>query len=194
MMNDKTLCPLCGEGRLTPRTEETVTEYAGQQGKVTLHFAECDACGSEITGDVDSRANKRAVLAFRKSVDGLLTGAEIRALREKYSITQDQAARLFGGGPKAFSKYEADDVAHAAAMDTLLRLALRSEDTFWELVTLKGITSGFPARVPAKRHTMDVPVIRIELTIRHDVAPDMQPAHKFHYSMPAGTMNTLRPH
>ena len=194
MMNDKTLCPLCGEGHLTPRTEETVTEYAGQQGKVTLYFAECDACGSEITEDADSRANKRAVLAFRKSVDGLLTGNEIRALRDKYSITQDQAARLFGGGPKAFSKYESDDVAHAAAMDTLLRLALRSEDTFWELVALKGMTSEFPARVVAKRHTMDVPVIRIELTIRHEVAPDMQPAHRFHYSMPAGTMNTLRPH
>jgi HTH-type transcriptional regulator/antitoxin MqsA len=194
MMNDKTLCPLCGEGHLTPRTEETVTEYAGQQGKVTLRFAECDACGSEITEDADSRANKRAVLAFRKSVDGLLTGNEIRALRDKYSITQDQASRLFGGGPKAFSKYEADDVAHATAMDTLLRLALRSEDTFWELVTLKGMASEFPALVPAKRHTMDVPVIRIELTIRHEVAPDMQPAHKFHYSMPAGTMNTLRPH
>ena len=194
MMNDKTLCPLCGEGHLTPRTEETVTEYAGQQGKVTLRFAECDACGSEITGDADSRANKRAVLAFRKSVDGLLTGAEVRALRDKYSITQDQAARLFGGGPKAFSKYESDDVAHAAAMDTLLRLALRSEDTFWELVALKGMTSEFPARVVAKRHTMDVPVIRIELTIRREVAPDMQPAHRFHYSMPAGTMNTLRSH
>ncbi len=46
MMNDKTLCPLCGEGHLTSRTEETVIEYAGQQGKVTLRFAECDACGS----------------------------------------------------------------------------------------------------------------------------------------------------
>lgn len=192
MMNDKTLCPLCGEGHLTPRTEETVTEYAGRQGKVTLRFAECDACGSEITDDGDSRVNKRAVLAFRKSVDGLLTGAEIRALRDKYNITQDQAARLFGGGPKAFSKYESDDVAHAAAMDTLLRLALRSEDTFWELVALKGMTSEFPARVVAKRHTMDVPVIW--LTIRREVVPDMQPAHRFHYSMPADTMNTLRPH
>lgn len=193
-MNDKTLCPLCGEGHITPRVESTVTEYRDQQGAVTVRFSECDACGSEIAGDEESRANKRAVLAFRKSVDGLLTGAEIRALRDKYSITQDQAARLFGGGPKAFSKYEADDVAHAAAMDTLLRLALRSEDTFWELVALKGMAAEFPARVAAKRHTMDVPVIRIEVTIRHEVAPDMQPAHRFHYSTPVGSMNTLRPH
>jgi HTH-type transcriptional regulator/antitoxin MqsA len=106
-MDDKTLCPLCGEGHITPRTESMETEYRGTQGTVTLRYAECDACGSEITGDADGRANKRAVLAFRKSVDGLLTGAEIRALREKFGITQEQASRLFGGGPKAFSKYEA---------------------------------------------------------------------------------------
>lgn len=193
MMNDKTLCPLCGEGHLTPCTEETVAEYAGQQGKVTLHFAECDACGSEITDDADSRANKRAVLAFRKSVDGLLTGTEIRALRDKYSITQDQAARLFGGGPKAFSKYEVDDVAHAAAMDTLLRLALRSEDAFWELVALKGMTAEFPARpVAVSHHTMDVPVIRVELTIRHEVMQEMQPVHVVPYRPPFGAVSTLR--
>lgn len=193
-MNDKTLCPLCGEGHLTPHTEETVTEYAGQQGKVTLRFAECDACGSEVTNDADSRANKRAVLAFRKAVDGLLTGAEIRALRDKLGITQDQAARLFGGGPKAFSKYEADDVAHSESMNTLLRLVGQSEDAFWELVALKGMTSELPARVVAKHHTMDIPVIRIELTVRNEVVPDMQPEHRFQYSAPAGTMNTLRPH
>lgn len=161
MMNDKTLCPLCGEGHLIPCTEETMTEYAGQQGKVTLRFAECDVCGSEITDDADSRANKRAVMAFRKSVDGTLSGAEIRALRDQYGITQDQAARLFGGGPKAFSKYETDDVAHSAAMDTLLRLALSNEDTFWELVALKGMTTEFPARSPAQRHRISVQTARV---------------------------------
>jgi len=71
-MNDKTRCPLCGEGHLTPGTEEMVTQYAGRQGTVTLRFTECDAYGSEMTGDADSRANKRAMLAFRKSVDGLI--------------------------------------------------------------------------------------------------------------------------
>lgn len=63
-------CPLCGDGFLTPITEETVTEYAGQTGKVMLRFSECEACGSEITGDKDGRENKRSVLDFRESVTG----------------------------------------------------------------------------------------------------------------------------
>ncbi len=192
MMNDKTLCPLCGEGRLTQRTEETVAEHAGQQGKVTLHFAECDACGSEITGDADSRANKRAVLAFRKSVDGLLTGTEIRALREKYGITQDQAARLFGGGPKAFSKYEVDDVAHSAAMDTLLRLALGSEEAFWELVAQKHMTEELPARTTAQRHQMPIPTIHVVLSLRLEAAPELHPVRRRQFPAPFGSVSTLR--
>ncbi|MBK7953401.1 MAG: type II toxin-antitoxin system MqsA family antitoxin [Candidatus Accumulibacter sp.] len=191
-MEDKTLCPLCGEGHMTPRTESMQTEYRDKLGAVTLRYAECDACGSEITGDADGRANKRVVLAFRKSVDGLLAGAEIRALREKFGITQEQAARLFGGGPKAFSKYEADDVAPSEAMNTLLCLVRRSEDAFWELLALKEMTAELPARRVAKHRTMDVPVIRIELTIRHEVAPDMLPAHTIPYRVPLDTMNMVK--
>lgn len=136
-MDDKTLCPLCGEGHVTPRTEATVTEYHGQKGTVTLRYTECDVCGSEMTGDADGRANKRAVLRFRKQVDGLLTGTEIRAIREQYGLTQAQAAKLFGGGPVAFSKYENDDVSHSESMDTLLRLVRRCEEAYWELVDEK---------------------------------------------------------
>lgn len=139
-MDDKTLCPLCGEGHITPRTEDSATEYRGHKGTVTLHYAECDVCGSEITGDIDGRLNKRAVMRFRKQVDGLLTGEEIRAIRDQYGLTQTQAAKLFGGGPVAFSKYENDDVSHSEAMDNLLKLIRRSEDAFWELVSEKQMT------------------------------------------------------
>jgi HTH-type transcriptional regulator/antitoxin MqsA len=191
-MEDKTLCPLCGEGYVTPRTESMQTEYRGKQGTVMLRYAECDACGSEITGDADGRANKRAVLAFRKSVDGLLTGAEIRALREKFGITQEQASRLFGGGPKAFSKYEADDVAHSEAMNNLLCLVRHSEDAFWELVALKGMTDQLPVRRVAKRHTMNAPMVWTDLTFRKEFEPEIQPAHTISYPWRLGIVSTLR--
>ncbi|HEC06256.1 MAG TPA: type II toxin-antitoxin system MqsA family antitoxin, partial [Thiolapillus brandeum] len=63
------------------------------------------------------------MVAFKKQVDGLLSGAEVRALREKLGLSQADAAKVFGGGPVAFSKYESDDVAQSEAMDKLLRLA-----------------------------------------------------------------------
>jgi HTH-type transcriptional regulator / antitoxin MqsA len=140
-MNDKALCPLCGKGSMTAYLEPVESEYKGTKAMVPLHYAVCSACTSDFANPEHSRLNKRAVLAFRKSVDGLLTGADILALRKRFGLTQTQAAQLFGGGPVAFSKYENDDVAHSEAMDSLLRLVRRSEAAYWELVAEKGMTA-----------------------------------------------------
>jgi len=120
--------------------DQVEAEYNGHKGNVPLHYQLCDACMSDSAGAVQMRANKRGMVAFRKQVDRLLSGAEILALRKRYGLNQQQAARLFGGGPVAFSKYENDDVAHSEAMDKLLRLVLRSESVFWELVEQEGMT------------------------------------------------------
>ena len=139
-MNEKEICSICGEGRVTDHVDQVEAEYNGHKGNVPLHYQLCDACMSDSAGAVQMRANKRGMIAFRKQVDGLLSGAEILALRKRYGLNQQQAARLFGGGPVAFSKYENDDVAHSEAMDKLLRLVLRSESVFWELVEQEGMT------------------------------------------------------
>jgi len=110
-------------------------------GNVPLHYQLCDVCMSDSAGAEQMRANKRGMIAFRKQVDGLLSGTEILALRKRYGLNQQQAARLFGGGPVAFSKYENDDVAHSEAMDKLLRIVLRSEMAYWELVGQEGMTA-----------------------------------------------------
>lgn len=147
----KALCPICGEGHVTPGCDMVAHEYHGQSKLLPLYFTTCDTCTSESAGLEESRANKRAVLAFRKEVDGLLTGAEIRALRDKFNITQGQAAKLFGGGPVAFSKYENDDVAHSEAMDTLLRLVGRNAAAFWDLVDVKGMSAELAPTVIAEK-------------------------------------------
>jgi len=186
-MDDKTLCPLCGEGHITPRTESTVTEYRGQESNVTLQYAECDVCGSEVVGDAEGRANKRAVLHFRKTVDGLLTGEEIRAIRDKYRLTQTQAAQLFGGGPVAFSKYENDDVAHSDAMDNLLRLVRRSEEAFWELVEEKQFSELLNRRPARITHYPTSDISYVVLTMRMDKPVPTQSANQMSYLIPHRT-------
>jgi ketosteroid isomerase-like protein len=51
--------------------ESEVVEYRGQRGSVALQMHACAHCGSEYADAQDSLANKRAVMAFRKHVDGL---------------------------------------------------------------------------------------------------------------------------
>lgn len=116
------LCPICEAGNLHAHTEQVDVEYMEQTGTIPSQYSVCDACGSEQAGAVDARFNKRAMIGFKKSVLGLLTGTEVRTMRTRWRLSQAEAAKVFGGGPVAFSKYESDDVMQSDAMDKLLRL------------------------------------------------------------------------
>jgi transcriptional regulator with XRE-family HTH domain len=52
----------------------------------------------------------------------LLTGQQVREVRKSLGLSQEQAAKLFGGGPVAFSKYENDEITQSEAMDRLIWL------------------------------------------------------------------------
>lgn len=160
-MDTKELCPICGEGHVTDQVDQFESEYKGQKAMLPLHYQLCDTCHSDFAGSKESKLNKRAIMAFRKSVDGLLTGAEIVALRKQYGLTQDQAAKLFGGGPVAFSKYENDDVSQSEAMDSLLRLVRRSESAFWELVDEKGMLDELKRLTPSSTTEPVTPRVQV---------------------------------
>jgi HTH-type transcriptional regulator/antitoxin MqsA len=168
-MDTKELCPICGEGHVTSHVEMVESEYKGQTTMLPSHYQLCDACHSDFAGAREGKLNKRAIMAFRKSVDGLLTGAEICELRGQYKLTQGQAAKLFGGGPVAFSKYENDDVAQSESMDTLLRLVRRSEAAFWELVDEKGMAAEFSKEKPVASMSVTSTVIHMA-DYRHDAS------------------------
>jgi HTH-type transcriptional regulator/antitoxin MqsA len=53
---------------------------------------------------------------------GLLSADEIRALRERYGLTQAELARLLRLGGNTISRWEAGRNVQTAAMDVLLRL------------------------------------------------------------------------
>ena len=51
---------------------------------------------------------------------------EIRAIRKRLGLSQAEAGKLLGGGPRAFTKYEAGTVKPAIPMRVLLRLLVRN--------------------------------------------------------------------
>ncbi|MXX07027.1 MAG: hypothetical protein F4Z71_09725 [Gammaproteobacteria bacterium] len=54
---------------------------------------------------------------------------EIRAIRKSLSLSQVEAGELLGGGPRAFTKYEAGTVSPSAAVISLLRVLEKSPAT-----------------------------------------------------------------
>lgn len=137
-MMDKKVCPICEEGVLTVREDVNESEYKGVKAAVPFVYQECDACGSQQADASLSLKNKRLMMAFRKKVDGVLTGEEVRSVRERLKLKQSEAALVFGGGPTAFSKYESDDIAQSVAMDKLLRTADALPEVFRYLCKLAG--------------------------------------------------------
>ena len=196
-MNTSELCSICGEGHVTNHVDQLESEYRGKTALVPMHYKTCNVCRSDFAGGDESRLNKRAMLAFRKSVDGLLTGAEICALRERYEINQKQASRLFGGGPVAFSKYENDDVAHSESMDKLLRLVLKSEHAFWSLVEQAGMTAELTPKAPKQvsdirrvYKTTSKNVISVQFRNDDSMPTRISAAHR--YQPVTGTNEALR--
>lgn len=129
-------CPVCCQGQIV--SESWQQEFKHQGVALFAEYTEefCDACGTLLQSPKTVRENSRNKQRVKNSYDGLLDGSAIRDFREKYAITQKQAAGLFGGGPTAFAKYEVDEIAHNAAMDKLLRLAKKSPRLIFDLAEL----------------------------------------------------------
>lgn len=148
------LCPACGEGHLHPIIDAENVEYKGVTASIEYHFSQCDVCSSELAGKDETSLNNRAMSAFYKRVDGLLSGHEILKIRERYNLTQSMAASLFGGGKVAFSRYERNEVSQSAAMDSLIRLCKVNPNNLLLLADIKKIklSSKQKANIEAEYH------------------------------------------
>lgn len=139
-------CPACESKAIEPRFYERNLEYKG----VDLHVADleqcyCTACDYVFETHEQHDANiariKAAFLAYRasyKTERRLLTGSEIKQIRIRLNLYQQDAARLFGGGLNAFSKYENEEVVQSVGMDRLLRLVAMHPDLLADLTQIAG--------------------------------------------------------
>lgn len=122
-MEKKPACVMCGSNSLRLDESEKTIDIEGIAIKVLFRKHWCESCGSVMGLNEDLRFNARAMRQARKKHYGLLTGEEVRKIRKQLGLSQEQAARLFGGGPVAFSKYENDEISQSESMDRLIRIA-----------------------------------------------------------------------
>jgi putative zinc finger/helix-turn-helix YgiT family protein len=86
-----------------------------------LHLA-CPKCHDVVLRLDDARQlRERAFAAYRKKYD-LLSADDIRALRERFELTQAALASLLRLGANTISRWEAGRHVQTAAMDVLLRI------------------------------------------------------------------------
>jgi putative zinc finger/helix-turn-helix YgiT family protein len=115
-------CPACGtmmvEKRRTLRLPVSGEEIAVPSA---AHLS-CPKCGEVVLRFQDSkRLGEDAIALYRKKY-GLLSADEIRAIRERFNLTQADLAHLLRLGANTVSRWESGRNVQSAAMDILLRL------------------------------------------------------------------------
>jgi HTH-type transcriptional regulator/antitoxin MqsA len=122
--NSKPTCTECNRGTLHPSTWEADFRHGDAMVHVAnLECHRCDNCGADPVFAEQIRRNQTKIADAKRLHDGMLTGTQIKAVRERFGLTQAQASAVFGGGTNAFSKYERGDVIQSIAMDRLIKIA-----------------------------------------------------------------------
>ena len=128
-------CPHCGAATLVPDTRDLPYTYKGETTTIPAVVADwCPACGESVMAMDESQRVSQAMLEFNKQVNaGLVDPGYIVAVRRKLQLDQREAARLFGGGVNAFSRYETGKTRPPLALVQLLRLLDRHPELLAEV-------------------------------------------------------------
>lgn len=132
----KKYCDFCEQEQSV--IEKQITEsfnVKGEQITATITIQVCSECGNEVWNEELEKANEVIVFsAYRKKM-GLLQPSEIKAIREKYNLSQASFSKLLGFGEKTITRYEngsIQDVAH----DNLIR-TMESTSAFKKIWSLR---------------------------------------------------------
>jgi len=117
------VCPICGVGTLEKNVIEEVFTYKEKTLTVpNYEVYECAECGEGLVDPASSSRASKLLKEFGKEVDGLLTTADIKRIRKKLGLTQEEMAEVCGGGLKGFARYESGQVIQSKGMDNFLRI------------------------------------------------------------------------
>ena len=125
------VCVQCGTDNMTHDVRDLSFEYRGRKTLVRdVSGWFCDHCG-EVYLD-DAAAYSDAIDKFANSIDAE-EAAELARVRRKLKLTQVEAAKLTGGGPNAFSRYEKGKAKPLPAVINLFKLLDRHPELLDEL-------------------------------------------------------------
>lgn len=124
----KKTCPVCGEGQLIEREQETTLVYKGLETTVLVPGQWCDACDDGILGPEGLRVRDVARAELRAKHQGVLGPQEVKRIREKLGLSQRMASDLLGGGAQSFQRYESGAVVVSEGMSNQLILLDKVSD------------------------------------------------------------------
>ena len=153
-------CPTCETGKLVAATRDMPYTYKGRKTVIKAvkgRFCDNRKCGEVVMDTDESIRTSREMLALNKKVNADLSPIDLLTqVRERLKITQQEAARVFGGGPNAFSRYESGKTKPPVALVKLFQLLDRHPEFYGEIAGKDQRRASKPSRAAAssrKRRT-----------------------------------------
>ncbi|HVT17451.1 MAG TPA: type II toxin-antitoxin system MqsA family antitoxin [Thermoanaerobaculia bacterium] len=115
-------CPACGATMVLKHGTLRLPVNGEEIAVPSAAHLSCPNCGEVVLRYQDSKRLGEDAIAIYRKKHGLLSADEIRAIRERFELTQADLARLLRLGANTVSRWESGRNVQTAAMDMLLRL------------------------------------------------------------------------
>jgi putative zinc finger/helix-turn-helix YgiT family protein len=140
----------CG-GTLRIQAEEATFRIHNAEVPVTEYYWRCDQCGEELVSEELAQVTQQEAAASYREAERRLAPEEIRALRDRYGLSQELMERTLGLGAKTWVRWETGRVIPNRSMDNLLRLIDRDPMALAFLAELHGVDEPLQLRGPRPR-------------------------------------------
>lgn len=129
MKDIMTHCPLCNSELVVCRDRNYTFRFRGEDHVLSgLARLVCKGCSAGLSSRETAQENEAKIRQFQNKIAGEMSPADVLELREKYCLSQQQAARIFMTPIRAFSKWERGEVGPAASTARMLRMALEQPE------------------------------------------------------------------
>jgi putative zinc finger/helix-turn-helix YgiT family protein len=115
-------CPACGTKMVEKRGALRLPVNGEETAVPSAAHLSCPMCGDIVLRFQDAKRLGEDATAIYRRKHGLLSADDIRAIRERFNLTQADLARLLRLGANTVSRWESGRNVQTAAMDMLLRL------------------------------------------------------------------------
>jgi HTH-type transcriptional regulator/antitoxin MqsA len=155
-------CPTCETGNLVTAIRNVLYTYKGKKTVIKAvkgQFCDNPKCREVIMDMGESVRTSKEMLEFNKKVNAELTPIDLLTqVRVQLNLTQQEAAKVFGGGANAFSRYESGKTKPPVALVKLFKVLNKHPDLFEEIAdTGDRATVRRASRIAASKKTRRMP-------------------------------------
>lgn len=136
-------CPICSSKIKKEKNKSRIVKYKTSNGMKDilvkgLSYSFCDSCGEVFYNAEELKVYEQQLekaLEEERKKEGLLNAKEIKSIREKYNLTQEQLEKLLDLGPKNVAKWETYRSNQSKVVDKILRTMDKDPCFFIKLLT-----------------------------------------------------------